>query len=487
MAGPPLTPLLVENFLNKVLLSGMSNPRPTPECHRVWWQMVCSEHEFVAIAAPRAHAKSSAITFAYGMACALFRHDPNIVIVSRTHDIAKEFIKSIKHTLLTNTVLQQAFHFNRLVTDTEDDFIADVGEDHYQFRMQSVGFGTAVRGLNWGTQRPTLILMDDCESDEQVMNQERRAKAMDWTLAALIPARDPVCGKVRAVGTFMHIDAMLVNLVEDPSWESMVFEAHNDDFSFILWPEMWSKEKLMKERYRYEGTNRLDLYNMEFRNRVVDTTSGYFRKDEFLPFEDFHRTHQFKSTLSWYAGGDFAWSLKQKTDYTVMPIVGVDSSNNMYVYFVKRGHMDGAEVVDEMFALQETFNPGVWFNERGAIANSLQAAIDMKQRATGTFINIQEMPATKEKRVRARPLQARMRAKAVYWDTEADWFPEVQLEFLQFDRGKHDDCVDALSHIAIGLSGEMLPMSEMERDDERYAEMKRETVRTGGRNARTGY
>lgn len=487
MAGPKLTPVLIENFLHKVLLSGMSNPRATPECHRVWWEMVTSEHEFVAIAAPRAHAKSAAITYAYALACALFRHDPNIVIVSRTHSIAKEFIQSLKHALLTNKTLQQAFHFNALIKDTEDDFIADVGEDHYQFRMQSIGFGSAVRGLNWGTQRPTLILMDDCEDDEQVLSPERRTKAMDWTLAALIPARDPVCGKVRAVGTFMHIDAMLVNLVEDPTWHSMVFEAHNDDFSFILWPEMWSKEKLLRERARYEASNRLDLYNMEFRNMVVDTSSGFFRKDEFLPMEDFHHTPQFRATLSWYAGGDFAWSVREKSDYTVLPIVGVDSQNNMYVYHVERDRMDGGQVVDRVFAMQDEWNPGVWFNERGAISNSLQAAIDMKQRATGTFINIQEMPATKEKRVRARPLQARMRAKTVYWDTEASWFPDVQTELLQFDRGKHDDCVDALSHIATGLAGEMMPMSEAERDDVRYADMRRETVRMGGRNSRTGY
>lgn len=474
--------------MGRVLLPELATPRATPAFHRECWSLVCDPAaDRVAIAAPRAHAKSTAITFTTSLASSLFRHDPYTVIVSRTYALATEFIRTLKTSLLTNERLRRAFGVKGLTKDTENDFICQM-DDGYEFRMEALGFGGSVRGLNWNTQRPTRIVLDDVEDDELVLSRERRDKAMDWLLQALLPAMDPVRNRAVAVGTFMHIDSLLKNLVDDPEWRSLVYEAHNDDFSTILWPEMYTRERLLKIRKGYEAQNRLDRYNMEYRNRVVDTSSGFFRKAEFLPMEDHHYKPDFKSMLSWWASGDFAWSVKEKSDFTVLPICGVDYDNNIYVYHIERARMDGGEVVKKMFELQEEFNPGMWFNERGAIHNSLLAAIEMQQRRSGVFLNIKGMPAHKEKQIRARPFQARMRAGSVYWNTRADWYPEVMQELLEFPRGKHDDCVDALAHMATGLAEEVMPASPDEIEMARYDEMAREAQTfEGGRNQRTGY
>jgi predicted phage terminase large subunit-like protein len=484
---PQLTVDLMDGFMRQLLMPNLATPRASPKFHRECWEMVLSDYPRVAIAAPRGHAKSTAVTFACSLASALFRRDKYTVIVSRTYTLATEFIRTIKDTLLTNEKIQKAFGFSHLVMDTADDFIVQLN-DGYQFRFQALGFGGSVRGLNWGTQRPTAIYIDDAEDDEMVMSPDRRDKALNWTLASLQPMKDPVVGRIRAVGTFMHIDSMLRNLTLSKKWRSKVYEAHNDDFSQILWPEMYTKAKLLDIRGDYDELGKLDLYNMEYRNRVIDASTAYFHKDEFLPIQDRHKTLEFKSTLSWWAGGDFAWSVQSRRDYTVLPVVATDHDNNMYVYFIHRARMDAADTVDEIFNIQEAFNPGIWFNERGAISNSLQAAVDMKQREKGVFINIQEMPVINDKRTRARTLQARMRAKTVYWDTDADWFPEVQQELLEFDRGAHDDCVDALAHIAIGLAGEATPLSPDEEEELEYEQHRRETYkRQGGRDRMTGY
>ena len=47
--------------------------------------------------------------------------------------------------------------------------------------------------------------------------------------------------------------------------------------------------------------------------------------------------------------------------------------------------------------------------------------------------------------VRARSIQARMRAGAVRFDKEAEWYQNFEDELMRFPRDKHDDQVDAIS------------------------------------------
>lgn len=485
-----LTSAHMEAFMVAYLMNDLASPVGTPAFHFDLWDMFTDAHPLVAAAAPRSHAKSTAGTFAYSLASALFRVDKYIIIVSRTYTISVEFVRSIKMTLENNEKLRRDFGIEKFEIDAEDDVIVTC-RDGYQFRIKALAFLGSVRGINWGTQRPTLVIVDDAEDDEQVLSQERREKAMNWMLAALLPVVDQQVGRVRVVGTFLHNDAMLVNLCSSDSWMSRVWEAHNDDFSQILWPEMFTADKLKSIRQRYIDAGKLELYNMEYRNKVVDTSSGFFRKDEFVPMEEHEKTDAFKKSLTWYASGDFAISTKERRDYTVFFHVGFDYTFTMYVYFVLRERMDGPRILDEMYALQNgLFPPELWFLEKGAISMALEAGIDARQRQSGTFLNIQPMPAIKDKITRARPLQARMRAKKVKWDTSADWFPEIQTEFLEFPRGKHDDAVDSLAHMAIGLADQVVtPQTPDEIDEEEYWRRKEQTSSSfnGGRNKTTGY
>ena len=483
---PELTAERVEAFLHGFLLSGLASPVTSPDFHFEMWQMTCSDHPKVAMAAPRSHAKSTAVTFTHSLASALFRRDPYVLVVSNTYGIATEFIRSIYETLTRNAKIRAVFKVDGFDMETQDDIIVRL-QGGYRFRFKALGFGQSVRGVNWGTQRPTLVVVDDGEDDEMVASEDRRTKAENWFISALLPCVDPQRGRIRVVGTFLHMDALLTNLCDNPEWMSKVWEAHNDDFSEILWREMFSREKLLAIRRDYITRGKLDMYNCEYRNRVIDTTSGYFRADEFVPMTEKEKSKEFRKTLIPYAGGDFAWSTKEKRDFTVFPIVYTDHEFNVYVYFVLKRRMDSMETVDEMFGLQEAFDPLVWFNERGAISASLQAAVEMRTRQTGKTLNIQEMPVNKEKTIRARPFQAKMRQKMVKWNVDADWFPEVMQELLEFPKGKHDDVVDALAHIFIGLAEMPVPDTPEDEEEEEFRQREREIVVWGGREPVTGY
>ena len=102
------------------------------------------------------------------------------------------------------------------------------------------------------------MVLDDLEGDEQVMNKERREKFRNWFYGALMPALSEK-GKIRYVGTILHQDSMLENLMPKINgpftvvdglkqyqtkyqglWRGYKYRAHDEEFEEILWPDRWS-------------------------------------------------------------------------------------------------------------------------------------------------------------------------------------------------------------------------------------------------------
>jgi hypothetical protein len=58
----------IYGFSAGLLAAKYDNPKPIPPFHDEMWKLCCSDTSKVAIAAPREHAKSTAITHAYLLA-----------------------------------------------------------------------------------------------------------------------------------------------------------------------------------------------------------------------------------------------------------------------------------------------------------------------------------------------------------------------------------------------------------------------------------
>ena len=155
-----LTADSIEGFVDYFLRERFDESKPVAECHREWWQLVCQKDKYIAFAAPRGHAKSTAVNHSYGLAAALFKAHPFQLKVSKTHDLACEKIEQAKQELLTNEKLKGIFELDEIERDRENDFIVRM-KDGYKFRMMALGMQQATRGRSWNTIRPTLIIGDD--------------------------------------------------------------------------------------------------------------------------------------------------------------------------------------------------------------------------------------------------------------------------------------------------------------------------------------
>ncbi|MEK7874055.1 MAG: hypothetical protein AAB502_09405, partial [Chloroflexota bacterium] len=62
---------VIKGFVNNFLIDGYQDQDPIPNFHVDWWKLYTSSAKNVMIAAPRGHAKSTALNHAYGLAIGL--------------------------------------------------------------------------------------------------------------------------------------------------------------------------------------------------------------------------------------------------------------------------------------------------------------------------------------------------------------------------------------------------------------------------------
>jgi phage terminase large subunit-like protein len=104
-----------------------------------------------------------------------------------------------------------------------------------------------------------------------------------------------------------------------------------------------------------------------------------------------------------------------------------------------------------------------------------------------TFINLYMLKhGGKDKPMRSKSMQARMRAHGVKFNKGADWYPNFEEELLTFPRGKRDDQADAFAYLGLMLDKLIEAPTAAELQDEEYEEMMIDSGEDG-RSTYTGY
>lgn len=490
----------LEGFVKTLLLKNFDDAKEIPECHREWWEACCSNNQFVALAAPRGFAKSTAITHSYTLGKVLFRESKFVVIVSDSEGQASLFLGDIKKELLDNEDLRALFGVKSFFKETETDLIVEF-DDGQAFRIIAKGSEQKLRGLKWGNKRPDLIICDDMENDELVMNKERRDKFKKWFNSALLPCRSDK-GLVRIVGTILHADSLLEQLMprvyakdtverglkvyslKPHSWFSMKYRAHNKDWSLLLWEAKKSREDLQAIREMYKNQGLLDVYSQEYLNNPIDESNTYFRRSDFLAMKE----EDWDKPMVHYLTMDLAVTQKTTSDYSVFVIAGIDSEGFIHLKHVVRERLDALEIGETLFALVRAYDVALVVSEKGILVNSLLPALKKKMEDDNLYFPIELIASTVDKVQRAQAIRLRSRAGKVKVNKKADWWDKFEDEIIGFPRAVHDDQVDALSLVGQAVQKFYEAPTLQEIEEEEYEEMKEQGgFYDEGRNQYTGY
>lgn len=459
-----LTSEILLGFSNSILGGSFDNPKPTPDFHMQMWDMCTSDESRVAIAAPREHAKSTAITFVYVLANVLFRVHDYVMIVSDTEGQAKEFLHNIKSELRENQSLIDLFGIEKFLRENDTDIIVRFS-DGAKFRIIAKGSEQKLRGLLWRHKRPNLIVGDDLENDEIVLNEDRREKFRRWFFNALIPSLSDY-GKIRIVGTILHLDSLLERILNDDTWYTRRYQAHNEDFSEILWPEKFSKERLQKIRQGFINQGIPDGYSQEYLNYPIDTETAFFRQEDLLDADP----EDIRLHGESYLAIDLAISEKDRSAFTAMVAVKRNHNGDIIVMDSIRGRWDSKEIIDNMFALVRRYDPALVIMESDKVEKALGPYIHDEMVKQNVYFNIEKKVPSADKWQRARPIQAMMRAGKVKFIKSAPWYGAFEDELLKFPKYLYKDQVDALAWIGLTLNKIYEGMTDDEVSEEEYLE-----------------
>lgn len=483
-----ITPELILAISMSMLHKLFDEAVPHPKCHLEWWELCCSAARFVAIAAPRGHAKSTAITFCYVICMILLRKADYVIIMSNIENQAAGFVSMISRALRELPELEQFGIKRKLLKDNATEIIGEFIDGH-RFCVLAKGHKAEIRGILFDGRRPNLIVCDDLEDKESVNNDETRAEAASRFWADVVPALSKR-GKLRIAGTILHDDSILNNLMdaqEEDGWLTAKYEAHDDLFENLLWPEQFDANHFKRLFRSFKRQGNTDEYYREYRSMSLNPDEAFFRdRDIQVVTPDHFR----RMNLTKYIVVDPAVTENKKNDLSGIGVFGVDYMSNIYLIDAELCRMETPALQDLIFDLVERYEPEEVVMESGVIKHAIGPYIEKEMAERNRYFVLEGVTPHRSKRMRAQPIRARMRAGKVFLSSEIECLDAWIEQLKKFDRAKHDDAVDVMAYMGLRLNDMTAGLSEEEEEAREQDELDAEYILAGGddgRDSDTGY
>ena len=214
-----------------------------------------------------------------------------------------------------------------------------------------------------------------------------------------------------------------------------------------LWPEKFSVDFLQAQRA-------LDPRGFQalYQGRPTAEQGAFFKAEHIRTY----KPNELPKNLRYYIASDHAVSARQDRDKTCLIPVGVDEHDNIWVLpnVWWRGE-DAYAVVEAMLNLIRQHKPLFWWAERGVISKSLGPFLRKRMQEEQTYASIIEITPVVDKQTRAQSIQGRMAMGKVFFPETAVWWPEARDQLLKFPHGAHDDFVDAMAYVGLGLAAQV--------------------------------
>jgi len=212
-----------------------------------------------------------------------------------------------------------------------------------------------------------------------------------------------------------------------------------------LWPERFDRS-FFEEIQRSDPRGFAALYQ----GRPVLPGMRFFEEDWLKTYVQGELPP--RENLRIYCASDHAVSVEQSRDRTCLMPVGVDAQGTIWVLpdvWWRQATTD--VVVEAMLNLIRRYRPLAWFAERGHISKSIGPFLRKRMMEEQCYAAMRDLPLSGDKQTRAQSIQGRMAMKHVRFPSFVPWWQEARRQLMAFPHGPHDDLVDALAWVGLGL------------------------------------
>ena len=470
-------------LFGKVIMPNMFSA-DSPDFHyEIAKVLLNNDRKQVNIIAPRGHAMSSIVGCVYPLYHLMFEKGPKlIVLVSRTQDHAIKLLGTIKDCLDYSQQFRSLFgywgqHSARSWAKTEIEL-----KDRSMIVCK--GTGQQLRGIKHGNQRPTLIIVDDPEDENNTKTAEAMETNLRWLLQSALPSMDPVKGKIAIIGTPIHQRCIVETLKDMDGWVNMLFKP-NMNTRTALWESWHPIEKLQTKKEELESIGRVSVFYREYLCEIVGDEDQLFKEEyiqeyngnahideegnAFLHISEINGVEEHKNIpVNLFMGVDPASSTRQTADYSTIVTVAVDDENNRFVlpYFRKRS--TPMQLADNIITYFKIYKPEKVRIESVGYQEMLRDYLRRRADEEKIFISgleIKENPRN-SKSARLETMEPFFAQNKVFIRKDQI---ELKDELLLYPRGKHDDLLDGL-YYATKKTYAPLHTYENQKEDQTFQE-----------------
>ena len=397
---------------------------------------------------PPRHGKSTLASVAFP-AWHLGRHpDHEFISCSYSGSLAMGFSRKVRQ-LLREPTYKTAFR-TRLDPDSQS-AEAWLTTSSGGYVAAGVGGGITGKGAH------VLVIDDPVKNREDAESQNNRDANWDWYTSTAYTRLAPG-GGVLVILTRWHDDDLAGRLLKAASeggdeWTVVKYPAiAEEDEEYreqgeALHPERYDAKSLRQIRKAVGPRDWSALYQQ---NPVADD-GDYFSR-EMIQYYD--REDLDYNQMRYYCAWDLAIGKRDRNDYSVGMVVGVDDQDQLFIIDMVRGKFDGFELVEQILDLYESWKPSIVGIEKGHIEMALGPFLEkrVKERELYEAYFKDLKTGRRDKEARARAIQGRMQQGMVFFPRDEDFTGPLVAELLRFPNGIHDDQVDALAWLGLMMS-----------------------------------
>lgn len=444
----------------------------------------------VALAAPRGSAKSTIITLQYSLYCVCHKIEPFILVMASTNDQVENYLRDIKRELESNPLLIQDFPDVCEIGAkpgpprwTKDQIITRNGVN-----VQVLSVNQQVRGRKYGEFRPSLILLDDIESDDSLRNPDNFYKLQDRVTKSIIYSGTSATNVVYA-GTIHHHASLLAQFTSTdqfPGWIKRIYrsviswsehpelweqwvkiyhrqEQHNGkdgpeaakeyfeenreamlQGTQVLWPENKDFYSLMVEREQLGSIS----FDSEMQNQALNPRDCFFNLSELHYWDDEYRSEDEllstidKHMLLFGSCDPSLGRLNKHADYSAILSAALDTEKNViYILDCDVGRKKPDRIISDIIAYHARRKYQKFAFESNQFQEYMATILEQKARETGEHLNVEQVKHLTNKQARIETLQPLVKNGTIRFSKKHLMLLE-QMKF--YPKGGFDDAVDGL-------------------------------------------
>lgn len=330
------------------------------------------KYDKVNVVVSRGFAKTTTGDLALTVWAKCYRKSVFTVIGAKTDIDAQQFVSSIKNVFKTNQKIKDTFGI--LYDEKNRDYKSNANEVELtnDTCIRAISSGSSLRGINWKSVRPTLLIMDDFQSEANILTEDARIKQYNkWTKEV------EQCGdkavwrngkkiksatKIVSIGTVLHMDCLISRLqrnrdyktflrraillkgdqtvddiFESPLWakckeiyfddsledsKAAAQEFYQENFEEMKFPVLWEEKWDCFNDLAIPYWENRQAFMSEMMNNASEIGLRWFKSARTQTVEEIEE-HDFKKTILCI---DPASTTSRKSDFTAM-VVGSTAAN----------------------------------------------------------------------------------------------------------------------------------------------------------------